>query len=262
MGMTSPIVGRCTDSPCDAPLPRTTPCIRHEAVWVLLTLACGAFAACHTAIGIGKRDGGGDGGADMGGSVGFGGTDAPATGWRLDGATGFGGSNGGTSGWRLDGGTESGGRAGSTGGTAPATSDSGGTRRPPTGTGGAHTDAAGTGGVASPWDGGRPVDATPVPEPVDNRPPRPAWTPPFTTPVGTPGWQQSTEPLCDANQGAWSLGAFDVWADHRGVFALVGSGCQPGLGVPEPAGRISTRSPPAARRARGCGRAYPTAPFS
>jgi len=36
--------------------------------------------------------------------------------------------------------------------------------------------------------------------------------------MGTPGWQQSTQPICDPWQG--SQFAFDIWADARGVFAL------------------------------------------
>jgi len=44
------------------------------------------------------------------------------------------------------------------------------------------------------------------------------WVPPFTAKMGTPGWQQSTQPICDPWQG--SQFAFDIWADARGVFAL------------------------------------------
>jgi hypothetical protein len=47
--------------------------------------------------------------------------------------------------------------------------------------------------------------------------------PPFTAELGMPGWQQSTQPICEANQGR-DL-AFDVWADTRGVFALFNVGC-------------------------------------
>ena len=63
-------------------------------------------------------------------------------------------------------------------------------------------------------------------EPVDTRPTSPRWTPPFSEPVGAPGWQQSTSPICDANQGVASI--FDVWADERGVFAMVADECRTG----------------------------------
>jgi len=57
--------------------------------------------------------------------------------------------------------------------------------------------------------------------PVDNRPPRPTWDPPFS--VGTPGWRDSTTPLCEAHQGRQD--AFDVWADERGVFGIFSAVC-------------------------------------
>jgi hypothetical protein len=189
---------------------------RRERVSVVLALlACGGLAACHKTLTAGRTGSGGNVGASAGGAVGSGGTYAGASGWRLDGGMGSGGT--------LD----------ETGGTTAAATGSGGFRTRPTGRGGAGADAAGTGGVTSAWDGamGEAAGATPIPEPVDDRPPRPEWSSPFTTPLGVPGWQESTQPLCDANQGAFALGAFDVWADHRGVFVLVGAGCQPGFGV-------------------------------
>ena len=57
--------------------------------------------------------------------------------------------------------------------------------------------------------------------PLDTRPPRPAWNPPFA--LGAPGWKQSTELLCEKHQG--DQYAFDVWADSRGVFGLFGAAC-------------------------------------
>ncbi len=57
--------------------------------------------------------------------------------------------------------------------------------------------------------------------PTDNRPPAPAWQPPI--PLGTPGWQQSTVPICDSHQGNTDSSA--VWLDARGVFSLVSAKC-------------------------------------
>ena len=54
--------------------------------------------------------------------------------------------------------------------------------------------------------------------PLDTRPARPAWTPPSTLTLGTPGWQQSTEPICSPWLAPISA---NVWADARGVFALL-----------------------------------------
>lgn len=67
-------------------------------------------------------------------------------------------------------------------------------------------------------------DATVVPDalvdssPTDTLRPRPdVWDPPF--PVEPGGWRDSDEPPCSEYVG--NLQGFDVWADTRGVFALV-----------------------------------------
>ena len=44
-------------------------------------------------------------------------------------------------------------------------------------------------------------------------------------PVGSPGWRNSQEPLCDVRQGVGLGDTYGVWADTRGVFALVDSEC-------------------------------------
>jgi hypothetical protein len=67
-------------------------------------------------------------------------------------------------------------------------------------------------------------------EPSDVRPAAAAWTPPFAQTLGLPGWRQSTERLCNANQGHETVS--DVWVDERGVFALVASGCSENTGIP------------------------------
>ncbi len=68
-------------------------------------------------------------------------------------------------------------------------------------------------------------------EPLDERPVAPAaWTPPFAQSLGTPGWRDSTERICNQNQGRETVS--DVWADERGVFALVASACSESMGVP------------------------------
>jgi hypothetical protein len=72
--------------------------------------------------------------------------------------------------------------------------------------------AAGTAVVDAAADGSGP--------PVDYRPPRPPWNPPF--PVGMPGWQSSTTPICESRQGQ----AASVWADQRGVFNVLSNPCQ------------------------------------
>lgn len=79
-----------------------------------------------------------------------------------------------------------------------------------------------TGGATSAAGGSGAGGTDAAQEPVDTRPARPAWTPPFTARLGTPGWQQSTQPICEANQGMTLT--FDVWADARGVFALFNAG--------------------------------------
>src|SRR5262245_43063042 len=47
------------------------------------------------------------------------------------------------------------------------------------------------------------------------------WQPDF--PLGEPGWKDSREPFCDVNQGRVAGGG--VFADARGVFALVANQC-------------------------------------
>ena len=82
--------------------------------------------------------------------------------------------------------------------------------------------AAGNGGEATAGGGssvGLGGAASNVP--LDTRPARPAWKPPFA--VGTPGWRESSEALCEHHQGDQE--AFDVWADSRGVFGLFAASC-------------------------------------
>jgi hypothetical protein len=67
-------------------------------------------------------------------------------------------------------------------------------------------------------------------EPSDTRPSAPAWTSPFAQSLGSPGWRQSTDRLCNANQGRETVS--DVWVDERGVFAMVASGCSDTGGIP------------------------------
>ncbi|MFO7179504.1 MAG: hypothetical protein DIU78_012465 [Pseudomonadota bacterium] len=81
------------------------------------------------------------------------------------------------------------------------------------------SSAAGSGGVAAAAGSGGKASGPPP----DNRPPRPAWDPPI--PIGEPGWEESTSPLCETNQG--SPQAFDVWADDRGVYTFFLTGCNP-----------------------------------
>lgn len=57
--------------------------------------------------------------------------------------------------------------------------------------------------------------------PEDHRPLPPEWDAPVE--LGEPGWKESREPLCTTRNG--TLAAFDVWADSRGVFALVTDEC-------------------------------------
>lgn len=202
-------------------------CTRRCRAFVSVALlASGGFAACHRGLSVGKRGTGGIGSVAAGGAAESGGSSGDAAGWRVGGTTGSGGVRGGAGGtWESD--------AGSGGVRAVAGETSGdaiGIRTRPTGTAGVDARAAGAGGFVGSWDGA--AGALSSPEPIDDRPPRPEWKPPFTVPLGTPGWQQSTQPICDANQGFFSHGAFDVWADDRGVFALVGEGCVPEMGIP------------------------------
>lgn len=99
-----------------------------------------------------------------------------------------------------------------TGGSGGSTGTS---EAPGSGGGGILRDTAAAGGAV----GGSP------PEPQDTRPARAEWKPPFTIPLGSPGWQQSTEPICDKNPGFFPWSRFDVWADERGVFALLADDC-------------------------------------
>jgi hypothetical protein len=170
---------------------------------LLALLASGGFGACHKAM---TRVATADGAVGAGGAVGSGGVYPATSEWSSGGAKDDGGALGGV------GGTVTGG-----GGNHPSSGESPGT----------DAGAAGSGGTAA----GGTAGTTAGSEPVDDRPPRPEWKPPFTTPLGSPGWKQSTQPICDANQGRFDTGAFDVWADARGVFALVGEGCGPGHGV-------------------------------
>lgn len=115
------------------------------------------------------------------------------------------------------------GGAGTTGGAPSAgtmaTSGSAGRAQAGSGTAGA---SSGSGGAVA-GEGGAAGSGLPV----DERPARPDWDPPF--PVGTPGWRDSEEPLCEKHQGLQS--AFDVWADARGVFALFTANCNALAGV-------------------------------
>jgi len=84
------------------------------------------------------------------------------------------------------------------------------------GTAGDASAQAGSGGGLLPTTGGAGGDL-----PVDTRPERPIWDPPF--PVGAPGWRQSSALLCEKHVGDQE--AFDVWADSRGVFGLFATTC-------------------------------------
>jgi len=221
--------------------PRT---LRRRAFVSMALLVCAAFAACHKGLSVGKGGASGNGSIAAGGAVASGGSNGGAGGWRVgDGTTGSGGVRGGAGGTRDSDAGSSGvhGGAGGTqrdagsgevrdvaGETPGGAMGAGGARTRPTGTAGVDARAAGAGGFVGSWDGA--AGALSSPEPIDDRPPRPEWKPPFTMPLGTPGWQQSTQPICDANQGFFGAGAFDVWADDRGVFALVGEGCAPEMG--------------------------------
>lgn len=106
------------------------------------------------------------------------------------------------------GGPGSGGAGASTGGA----SDPGGTG----GEGMLYTGGgAGEGGAPSdPWTFGSEP-------PLDERPQPPEYELPFE--VGSPGWRDSEEPVCDPHQGG--MDAKGIWADERGVFALVSTSC-------------------------------------
>ncbi len=92
-----------------------------------------------------------------------------------------------------------------------------------TGGSSSHLGGSGGGGQVGNATGGNAADAGKVLVPVDTRPEPPAWQPDI--PLGTAGWQQSTTTYCDTHQGV-EMG-YDLWGDHRGVFALVSSECSP-----------------------------------
>jgi hypothetical protein len=84
-----------------------------------------------------------------------------------------------------------------------------------------------TGGIGgSPFAGfgGQKIGGTWGTVPIGDRPSN--WTPPFPEPLGEPGWRDSTSPICQTSFGYDD--ALDVWADERGVFALVSSACSDG----------------------------------
>lgn len=57
---------------------------------------------------------------------------------------------------------------------------------------------------------------------VEHRPARPEWDSPLS-PLAEPGWEQSTDPLCESQRG--HMQSFGVWADARGVSTLYVSDC-------------------------------------
>ena len=202
--MTSQIVRECGRRDVDLRTRERLHCTRcSRGLALLALLASGGFGACHKAM---TRVATADGAVGAGGAAGSGGVYLATSEWSSGGAKDDGGALGGV------GGTVTGG---------------GGTHTSTGGSPGADAGAVGSGGTAA----GGTAGTTAGSEPVDDRPPRPEWKPPFTTPLGSPGWKQSTQPICDANQGQFAYGAFDVWADARGVFALVGEGCEPGQGM-------------------------------
>ncbi|MFZ5897210.1 MAG: hypothetical protein ACOY0T_39490 [Myxococcota bacterium] len=69
--------------------------------------------------------------------------------------------------------------------------------------------------------GGAGVAGASVSPPVDTRPKNQNRVP--SIPLGAPGWQQSTTPLCEPQSGL-PLG-FATWADARGVYTLFGVRC-------------------------------------
>jgi hypothetical protein len=142
-------------------------------------------------------------------------------------------SGGGTAGRR---GGAGGNIGGSTvvGGQSGATTSIGGSGGRPLGgaggtqIGGAGGQAGATGGVGgNPFSGfgGQLIGGTVTTDPIGPRPSD--WTPPFTGPMGDPGWGDSTSPIC-APGIVGNDNGFDVWADERGVFALLSKGCSDG----------------------------------
>lgn len=82
--------------------------------------------------------------------------------------------------------------------------------------GGGTNGAASTGGTAGSAAAGASGGAT-------ERTPN-AWSS-EAVPLGVPGWRTSSEPFCDVHQGQVVGNA--LWADARGVFALVAESCIP-----------------------------------
>lgn len=184
-------------------------CSRGSSIPMVLVVVAGAIAlvACggsaaenkaksNTAAGASKAKGDGNG-ADEGGGASSSDISSVAAG-GMSSSSGSGKSTTKAT-------TTAGGSAAAVGGSGPGVGG--------TGVGTSPSTAAAMGGVG----------AASAVEPADTRPARPAWTPPFTAAVGTSGWEQSTEPICEANQGL--EGAFNVWADGRGVYAMVSAGC-------------------------------------
>ena len=160
--------------------------------------------------GLVPKGGGGSGYGGAGGIVGIG-------------QGGRGGSTGGGYGGGLSTGGQSGATiaAGGIGGGGPA-GGIGGLR-----VGGASGQGGLTGGIGgSPFEGfgGQKIGGTWGTVPIGDRPSN--WTPPFAAPMGDPGWQDSTSPICETAFGYDS--AFNVWADERGVFAMASSACSDG----------------------------------
>ena len=176
-------------------------------------------------------DGGGmddEGGARAGGAGGGGGTLADLGNAGGSGPITFGGAGGGGAGG-LGPITFGGAGGGGAGGVASITLGGAGGR----GVGGGGAVGLGGSGGSTPVSTGGTVasgtNAVSGTEPSDTRPERPAWTSPFRQSLGSPGWQESASPMCDTNQCLAYLGTdtalFDVWADQRGVFAMVSSEC-------------------------------------
>ncbi|MFZ5892350.1 MAG: hypothetical protein ACOY0T_14925 [Myxococcota bacterium] len=103
------------------------------------------------------------------------------------------------------------GSGGASGGSSANTAGRGG--QPGTG-GTTATAGAGSGGSA-----GNAGGATSPPP--DTRPQNPNRVP--TLPVGSPGWESSTVPLCEPMAG--ELRGFATWADARGVYTIFSTKC-------------------------------------
>lgn len=236
-------------------------------VQVLVAVACnstlrtgkvGSGGAAATAGTLGMAGGGSAG--DVGGLATSGGTVGPGVGGATD---GVGGATDGQGGAVAVGGSagapDSGGASSASfgggiviGGAGAGGFAGGGGAFPPGGAGGRRGGAGGagpiggiasagsiasaSGGVAGQTFVGQYGGSTPPSvvvsgsEPVDERSGAPAWSPPFVQSLGTPGWRESTERLCNLNQGRETVS--DVWVDGRGVFALVASACSENAGIP------------------------------